>query len=136
MMEQDTSSELMNKLFIRNQCNVLRDIFLYLDPISLKNCKLVNSNWCNFIDENLWGSKTGRRELERRLVSQWKDKDNKAVEKLFDIGHNIRSTACDDEIAVLGFNNGKAGVLNILSGELLSEMDCSGERYVFIYILI
>lgn len=111
----------MNNLFARKQYNVLKEIFLYLDPKSLKNCKLVNSSWCCFIDENLWGSKTGRKELERRLKSQWTDEEINPAKQTFDIGP-VNSSASDGEIAVLGCR-GKAVVLRISSGEILSEMN-------------
>ena len=53
---------------------VIRKIFLFLDPKSLKNSKLTCSQWRDFIDEKIWKSKSTsvKNQLHHKLISGWK----------------------------------------------------------------
>ena len=95
---------------------------------SLKNCKLVDHKWCEFIDRSLWGTRTGRRALEERLLKQWTSEETKANKYKFHTGRDVRFLVCDDDIAVFGFEGNKASVLDLSSGEIKCQMECgSGE---------
>ena len=72
------------KLLQREQAYtpILQKIFLYLDPKSLKNCKLTCSQWKAFIDTEIWGSISARKVLHSKLLSNWKDEDFVKVSKI------------------------------------------------------
>ena len=90
------------KLFERGQAYtpILQKIFLYLDPKSLKNCKLTCSQWKDFIDREIWGSSSAKRVLESRLLTNWKDEDFVEVSK---INLEIKATGfdCDEDVIVI-----------------------------------
>ena len=52
--------------------NLVRKIFLNLDPISLKRARLVCKEWDRLVMAEVWSSEEGRREMERRLDLQWR----------------------------------------------------------------
>ena len=72
------------KLFEREQAYtpLLQKIFLYLDPKSLKTCKLTGSQWKEFIDREIWKSISAKKVLYRRLMSNWKDENFVTVNKI------------------------------------------------------
>ena len=47
-------------------------ILLWLDGGSLHTCRQVSSSWDQFIRREVWASKVGRSQLERRLRLQWR----------------------------------------------------------------
>ena len=48
------------------------DIFLQLDPKSLKSARQVSRAWSQFIKSQLWMNMKGRKRLEERLAKQWR----------------------------------------------------------------
>ena len=64
--------DLVSRLFTANMDLILRDIFLFLDPGSLKASRCVSHQWNSFILETLWGSRGGRRRLEEQLQHRWR----------------------------------------------------------------
>ena len=85
---------------------LLQKIFLYLDPKSLKNCKLTCSQWKEFIDREIWKSISAKKVLYRRLMSNWKDENFVTVNKI-NLEHRllyIKGTgfACDENVMVFG----------------------------------
>ena len=87
--------DLVSRLFTANMDLILRDIFLFLDPGSLKASRCVSHQWNSFILETLWGSRGGRRRLEERLLQRWR---NKAwdLEEL-DTGYLVKGLVSDEE---------------------------------------
>ena len=82
-MEAETSQSLaeinnqdvnviIENLFDLGLEEVLQKVFLYLDPKSLKNCKIVCSQWREFIDRRIWKSKSAKHQLHHKLNSGWK----------------------------------------------------------------
>ena len=53
--------------------NLVRNIFLNLDPISLKRARQVCKEWDQLVMKEVWGSEEGRREMERRLDMRWRE---------------------------------------------------------------
>ena len=49
----------------------LSDCFLLLAPEEIKACRLVCKEWNEFIVDNIWKSKPGRKKLEQKLVHRW-----------------------------------------------------------------
>ena len=43
--------------------------------VSLKQCKSSCSVWREFIERRVWGSKSARRELHRKLVNRWRSEE-------------------------------------------------------------
>ena len=68
----EVEGNIINNLFEFDLDEILQKIFLNLDPLSLKNCKCVSSQWFEFIQKRLWGSKQARKQLQNRLTNQWK----------------------------------------------------------------
>ena len=52
--------------------NLVRNIFLNLDPKSLKRARQVCKEWDELVMKEVWGSVEGRKELERKLDEQWR----------------------------------------------------------------
>ena len=50
---------------------VLERLLLLLGPRDLKACRRVCRRWDAFIREHLWGSRAGRRRLERKAAARW-----------------------------------------------------------------
>ena len=86
------------KLFEREQAYtpLLQKIFLYLDPKSLKNCKLTCSKWKEFIDREIWKSISAKKVLYRRLMSNV-NKINLEHRVLYIEGTGF---ACDENVMV------------------------------------
>jgi hypothetical protein len=59
---------------------VLEQLLLLLGPRDLKACRRVCRRWDAFIREQLWGSKAGRRRLERKAAARWREGDSTMVE--------------------------------------------------------
>ena len=74
LMESSSSSTcfILQELFARELEHIIETIFLFLDPKSLKNSKSTCIQWKEFIDRRIWKSKTGKEELNRKLIFQWK----------------------------------------------------------------
>ena len=62
--------ENLNPLIYRN---IIRQIFLNLDHVSLKRARQVCREWDDLVKREVWGSEEGRREMERRLDRQWRE---------------------------------------------------------------
>ena len=63
---------IIENLFDLGLEEVLQKVFLYLDPKSLKNCKITCSQWREFIDRRIWKSKSAKHQLHHKLNSGWK----------------------------------------------------------------
>ena len=87
--------DIMTALFESGLEDILRTVFLLLEPASLKACRQVNRLWGEFILARLWGSRGGRRRLEQRLLQRWR---NKAwdLEEL-DTGFLVKGLVSDEE---------------------------------------
>ena len=124
MEKNETMCGIINKLFELNFDEILQKIFLNLDPLSLKNSKCVCSEWRQFITERLWNSKPARKQLQKRLINQWKFHDPSVTE--YDFGMmGVNSLACDDELIVCGYLKGQAKVFDLATGELRFEVQCN-----------
>eukprot|EP00092_Neocalanus_flemingeri_P102780 GFUD01131478.1.p1 GENE.GFUD01131478.1~~GFUD01131478.1.p1 ORF type:complete len:420 (-),score=82.95 GFUD01131478.1:30-1289(-) len=127
----DSGSDILNRLFQMDLDEMIQKIFLYLDPLSLKNCKCVCLHWSEFIQKRLWNSKLGQKQLQNRLINQWKHSepvisqyDRVAVEP----GNEINFLVCDNEIIVCGYTRGQARVYDISTGELKFQLQCNSQR--------
>ena len=124
MEKNETMCGIINKLFELNFDEILQKIFLNLDPLSLKNSKCVCSEWRQFITERLWNSKPARKQLQKRLINQWKFHDPFVTE--YDFGMmGVSSLACDDDLIVCGYLKGQAKVFDLATGELRFEVQCN-----------
>merc|ERR1719187_2116706 len=82
--------------------NLVRNIFLNLDPRSLKRARQVCKEWDRLVMKEVWGSEEGRREMERRLDMRWREAQPTRIEVLVRPGYNVDSATCDDiHIAVI-----------------------------------
>ena len=70
---------------------IIQKIFLNLDPKSLKNAKLTCTQWREFIDRRIWGSKYARGMLFDELILNWKSLSSLSLENdLEDEGGPVR----------------------------------------------
>ena len=97
----------LQKLFEREQAytTILQKIFLYLDPKSLKNCKLTCSQWKVFIDKEIWGSFSARNVLDSKLMSNWKDEDFVEVSRI-NLSDKAGKFTCDKDVMVFCGDDG------------------------------
>ena len=80
MISGEEPVNVMRSLFDSNLEEILMEIFLFLDPGSLKSCRVVCQEWDCFIQERLWGSRRGRRRLEHKLRWGWRASQPKCLE--------------------------------------------------------
>ena len=87
----DSGCFIIEELFTLGLEEIVQKIFLYLDPkrcwchtlavccqgifVSLKQCKRSCTLWREFIERRVWGSKSARRELHRKLVNRWRSEE-------------------------------------------------------------
>ena len=72
-MDPEEEIWIVRELLLRDEGahKFLADCFLLLTPEEIKACRLVCKEWSEFILENLWKSKPGRKKLEQKLVHRW-----------------------------------------------------------------
>ena len=112
----------ITRLFAADLDEILQNIFLQLDPVSLKACRSVCHQWNHFVKERVWGSIPARKILEVKLRRQWREADTK-VRKV-DNQSNIYSLTCDNARIYCGTFNGYLEVYCITSGVLLFQRSC------------
>ena len=105
---------------------VLRKMFLSLDPLSLGNCKCVNGDWCRFIQTGLWESGSAGGCLHDGLMKQWKF-GGPSVAVLGGGVLLVCSLVCDGGVVVCGCATGQAGAYDVYAGELVFQLQ-SGSR--------
>ena len=91
----------MQELFDRELELILKKIFLFLDPKSLKNSKLTCSQWRDFIDKNIWKSESAsvKNQLHHKLISGWKwEEPVRITNKEFPT--EVDRLVCDSEVIV------------------------------------
>ena len=94
-------SDILLKLFQCGLEEILQRIFLFLDPRTLKNCKVTCKQWREFIDRRIWKSPSARKVLHQRLVSNWKNPNLvKNIDKIL-IEHRVDKIDCDSEVMEL-----------------------------------
>ena len=67
-----SASDILPKLFELGYEEIIQNIFLHLDPKSLKNCKTTCQMWREFIDRRIWGSLSSKKHLQKILATNWK----------------------------------------------------------------
>ena len=118
--------DIMNRLFELDLDEIIQKIFLNLDPLNLKNCKCVSSEWFNYIKNRLWNSKPARKQLHRRLINQWKFSEPFVTE--YSQGMmGVNFLVCDEDIIVCGYTRGQARVYGVHNGELRYQLQCNNQ---------
>lgn len=51
--------------------HILQQVFLFLDPKSLRNIRLASVELRRFVDKRIWKSSRSREILHRRLMRRW-----------------------------------------------------------------
>jgi len=108
LMESSSSSTcfILQELFARELEHIIETIFLFLDPKSLKNSKSTCIQWKEFIDRRIWKSKTGKEELNRKLIFQWKsEKPEKCGYLMFP--SPVHKIVCDNKRVVVSFQESR-----------------------------
>eukprot|EP00092_Neocalanus_flemingeri_P029888 GFUD01032453.1.p1 GENE.GFUD01032453.1~~GFUD01032453.1.p1 ORF type:complete len:416 (+),score=93.23 GFUD01032453.1:52-1299(+) len=126
MESSEPVCEIINRLFEYDLDEIIQKIFLSLDPLSLKNCKCVCSEWFEFIQKRLWNSKPAKKLLNKRLLNQWKFSEPFITD--YDEGTTgVNFVVCDNEIIVCGFTRGQARVYDMHTGELKFQLQCNSQ---------
>ena len=78
--------------------DIVRKIFLNLGLASLKSARQVCKEWDRLVMGEVWGSGEGRREVERKLSSQWKHGEpvRREIELSDDDTSIIHALCCDE----------------------------------------
>ena len=122
----ESQCNIINTLFELDLDEVIQKVFLSLDPIDLKNCKCVCSQWSQFIRNRLWNSRPAKKRLRNRLINQWKFSE--PVSNYHDHGIKaVNFVVCDDDIIVCGYCRGQARAYDISSGDLKFELECNDQ---------
>ena len=135
------SPNLIQNLFDFGLEEIIQQIFLYLDSKSLKNAKLTSTQWREFIDRRLWGSKYARGQLYNELILKWKgvkqartrfgnvlgrhDGPVRAYEPEIESSElgEITYLVCDMQVIICSSNNGKVITFDANTCELLYSHD-------------
>ena len=115
------------RLFNCDLDEALQLVFLSLDPVSLKNCRLVCKGWNSFIRRRVWGSPRARVGLKGRLLRHWKSASARVGMLLKDRCKEVYSMACDEKRVYCGTADQHIQVFCISTGELIYERYCAIE---------
>ena len=93
------------ELFALELEEIILNIFLFLDPMTLKNLKGTCKDFQEFIDRRIWKSKSGKMEMEWKLISQWKNEEPEVFQNVLlpQIGYFL---TCDQQVIVAAQSNG------------------------------
>ena len=100
------NSDIFEKLFTWELEEILQKIFLFLDPKSLKNSRSTCNKWKEFIDRRIWKSPSGMLELNRMLISQWKN-DKPEMCRSIQLRDLVDSLVCDEKIIAVALCDGE-----------------------------
>ena len=126
MEMSETQSELINRLFEYDLDEIIQKIFLNLDPLDLKNCRCVCSQWSGFIKKRLWNSKPAKKQLRNRLINHWKFSE--PLLNYYDHGlRGVNFVVCDEEMIVCGYTRGQARAYDINTGDLKFQLECNDQ---------
>ena len=88
-----------SKLFSMGLEEIIQNIFLHLDPKSLKNSKLTCTQWKEFIDRRIWRNQKTKKILHARLLSNWKTEHESGVEiTKFKVGGHVDELQAQSKI--------------------------------------
>jgi len=106
-MENSSSDTcfILQELFALELEEIIQKIFLFLDPISIKNSRSTCIEWKEFIDRRIWKSKSGKSEMNRKLISQWKNEKPEKCQYLM-LPDYVHFLVCDKERVVAALENG------------------------------
>ena len=116
--------EIMRKLFESDLDQIIQNIFLSLDPLTLKSCRQVCSAWNSFILLRLWGSKPVKHKLGAMLTNEWRSSQPATTVYSLGIGR-VSSIVCDGYLIVCGYSQGQVRGYHVDTGELRYELQCN-----------
>ena len=104
--------EIMRKLFESDLDQIIQNIFLNLDPLTLKSCRQVCSAWNSFIHLRLWSSKPAKHKLREMLTNQWRSSQPAITVYSLGIGR-VSSIVCDGYLILCGYSRGQVRVYQV-----------------------
>ena len=102
--------------------DIVRQIFLNLDLASLKSARQVCREWDRLVMGEVWGSDEGRREVKRKLASQWRHGQPVRREIELEDGE-VRELCCDDKNIAVFLRSGAGD--DIWHLRMYNASDCS-----------
>jgi len=117
-MAEEEGNDILSKLFEHDLDEILRTIFFFLDPFSLKQSRCVNWQWNNFIMYRMWNSRAGRQKLKKQLESRWKHLTGVPIMQLAGTGNAVVSMVADEEAVYCGLSNGSVKVFDVNTGKM------------------
>ena len=124
-MEGVRGEPVLLRLFNCDLDEALQLVFLSLDPLSLKNSRLVCKAWNSFILRRVWGSPRARAGLRWRLLRHWKSSNARVGMLLKERCKEVYSMACDEERVYCGTADQHIQVFSISSAQLIYECYCA-----------
>ena len=101
--------ENLNYLIYRN---IIRQVFLNLDPVSVRRARLACREWDELVKREIWGSEEGKRVMESRLDRQWREARPGKKEIVFH-ADRVVNLACDEThiaVQLVVYEDGDFGV--------------------------
>jgi len=122
-MEGVRGEPVLLRMFNCDLDEALQLVFLSLDPVSLKNSRLVCKAWNSFIRRRVWGSPRARAGLRGRLLRHWRSASARVG--MLTLCKEVYSMACDDERVYCGTADQHIQVFCITSAKLIYERYCA-----------
>ena len=131
MVLQVIYKDVISRLLDCQLDELLTKVFLYLDPGSLHQAKLVCVAWCIFIQDNIWERDSIRKKLQSHHLTRWKRADHDDREWVVRCMKEevVVSLACDEWVLLAGLNNGLAKVYSIETCGFVNLLNCRDDYY-------
>ena len=114
--------DMFGSFFLMNMDEFLQNVFLCLDPASLKNCRCVCKQWNGFIKESIWNSRLGRARLREKLRLCWRKSSFRVSEFGINASAGISWIGCDQTFAYFGTWSEFMGAYEIHTGNPKHEV--------------
>jgi len=102
MSRSQDQVDMLGSFFLMNMDEFLQNVFLCLDPASLKNCRCVCKQWNCFILESIWNSRLGRARLREKLRLRWRKNSFRFSEFEINSSAGISWIGCDQTFVYYG----------------------------------
>jgi len=121
--------DMFGGFFLMNMDEFVQNVFLCLDPASLKNCRCVCKEWNCFIQENIWNSRLGRSRLREKLRLSWRKSSARVSEFVINGSTGISWIGCDQTFVYFGTWTEFMGAHEIVTGNLKHEVNFRDKPY-------
>ena len=103
--------DIVSNLLTRDLEEALLKVFLALDGRSILACSLVCKSWQVFLSQRVWNNRMARPALRATLNRQWGESRPSGVLRTLTGRSQGFDIVCDNELTLVGMNDGKVNVL-------------------------